>query len=82
MEDRPFTLIALGDCNTSGVAAAAGQTVPALVAAGLTENSAATCTMVNLGFTMSTTREGRAKLRDDTGPVDLLLVNYGLARNR
>jgi len=77
MEVSPITFVALGDCNTCGIPEAAGEIVPALVAAGLQEYGDA-CSLVNLGFTMSTTREGLAKLRDFQGPIDLLLINYGL----
>lgn len=77
MAGSPFTIVALGDCNTCGIAAAEGQTVPQLVAEGLGQ-SGRDVQLINLGLTMSTTREGLALLRDYVGTVDLLLVNYGL----
>ena len=77
MDVRTFNIVALGDCNTCGVEGAAGQIVPDYVANGLRARGL-DCVLVNLGLTMCTTREGLAKLRDHTGRIDLLLVNYGL----
>ncbi len=77
MSIRPFTLVALGDCNTCGLCGADGQIVPDLVVAGLRARGLG-CEFVNLGLTMSTTREGLARLRDQTRSIDLLLVNFGL----
>ncbi len=77
MDVNPINMVAIGDCNTRGVDWSAGKAVPDFVVAGLRERGH-DCSLVNLGITSSTTREGVAKLRDHAGPIDLLLVNFGL----
>ncbi|MGD9853541.1 MAG: SGNH/GDSL hydrolase family protein [Planctomycetaceae bacterium] len=68
-------LLALGDCNTRGTAdgeSLVGHLAQRLQAAGFP------CEAVNWGHTMTTTREGLARIRRDRPYADLAMVNYGL----
>jgi lysophospholipase L1-like esterase len=71
-------ILAVGDCNTGGVEGAAPETrMPFQAAAKLNEAGIA-CSLRNLGRTMSTSREGVARLQAEGTPADLLLLNFGL----
>jgi lysophospholipase L1-like esterase len=68
-------LLALGDCNTLGYGSVRGRTYVERVAEVLG------CPAVNLGFTMSTTREALRFLADHRGErerVSWVTVQYGL----
>ena len=74
----PLRLLALGDCNTGGAnGTAAEDQVPFRLAERLS-SAERKCTVQNLGRTMSTSREGLARMRRDAGEADLLLLNFGL----
>ncbi len=72
---QSFHLVALGGCNTSGLDQ--GGCMPAALAA-----QAATddidVRLRNFGAAMLTSREGLAQLRDYHGPLDGLIVNFGV----
>lgn len=76
---RPvLRILAVGDCNTGGVEGAPPETrMPVQVAARL-ESAGFSCELRNLGRTMSTSREGVARIRSEGTPADLLLLNFGL----
>ena len=72
---RPLKVLALGDCNTCGSDSRptiVDQTVRQLRIAGVA------CEATNWGHTMTTTREGLARVLRDRPPADVVLLNYGL----
>ena len=74
----PLRLVAVGDCNTGGAnGTAADDQVPARLADRLRAQGIE-CDVQNLGRTMSTTREGQARMSRDANAADLLLINFGL----
>lgn len=77
-QDDIIRLLALGDCNTSGSARLPpGNSVPDKVAQ-LVERRGMAVQLQNFGYTMTTTREGVARLQHHAKPIDLLIINYGL----
>jgi lysophospholipase L1-like esterase len=75
---RRIRLLAVGDCNTGGVRGApVEERVSERLAARLALQDM-TCHVQNLGYTMSTSREGLARTRREGHAADLLLVNFGL----
>jgi lysophospholipase L1-like esterase len=72
-----LSIIALGDCNTSGIAGGEAYSVPGCLK-GLLEQKGFTIKLTNLGRAMSTTREGVALANDNRTKADILLLNYGL----
>ena len=78
--DLPDSLkvLAIGDCNTAGTAEVSGPaSVPGQFAS-LLEQQEAGCSIQNLGYTMSTSREGLARSEDEAQYCDVLLLNFGL----
>lgn len=75
---RKIRLLAVGDCNTAGALGSGDEDRVAAQLAARLEAAGWTCTEQNLGYTMSTTREGVARMRRDARPADLLLLNFGL----
>jgi lysophospholipase L1-like esterase len=74
----PLRLLAVGDCNTGGARGAPVEDrLSERLAARLKQEGLA-CQVQNLGYTMSTSREGLARMRCEGQPADLLLVNFGL----
>ncbi len=74
----PLRLLAIGDCNTEGCRQLPPQaSLPAQVAQSLSEQGY-TVDVQNWGCTMSTTREGLARLRAQPVVADLVLINFGL----
>ncbi len=72
---RPLNVLALGDCNTCGSddgPTMADHTARRLQAAGIA------CETANWGHTMTTTREGLARIVRDRPCADVVLLNYGL----
>ena len=71
-------LLAIGDCNTGGVEHGdPTERVPSQLALRLNALGVP-CVEQNLGYTMSTSREGLVRIGRDAGPADLLLLNFGL----
>lgn len=71
-------LQAVGDCNTEGAdALPKGDSLPEKLKARLEQQRYAV-TLQNLGYTMTTTREGVAKMELEAQPADVLLINFGL----
>jgi len=74
--DQPPTiksLVALGDCNTLGEGRLVGHAYPEIVGRALG------CTVENLGYTMSTTRELIEFTREyPISNYDLAIIQYGL----
>lgn len=74
--DQPPTiksLVAYGDCNTVGEGPLVGHAYPEIV------GQALGCTVENLGYTMSTTRELLEFTREHPiGNYDLAIIQYGL----
>lgn len=76
--DKQLALLAIGDCNTAGTASlSARQTIPGQLAERLSGHGWQ-CKIQNLGYTMSTSREGLARSSSEALPCDLLLLNFGL----
>jgi len=78
--DLPGSLkvLAIGDCNTAGTAEVSGSaSVPGQFAS-LLERQGVQCSIQNLGYTMSTSREGLARSRHEAQECDVLLLNFGL----
>ena len=74
----PLRLLAVGDCNTAGKnESPSGASIPEKLAAWLERRGMATV-LQNLGYTMSTSREGLARVQRDARPADVLLLNFGL----
>lgn len=74
----PFRLLAIGDCNTEGCAQLPREaSLPELIAALLRERGR-TVEVHNWGRTMSTTREGLARVRREPLAADVVLINFGL----
>lgn len=71
-------ILAVGDCNTGGVEGAPRETPMPVQAADRLAEAGFACSLQNLGRTMSTSREGMARMRAEGMPADLLLVNFGL----
>lgn len=75
---RPLRVLAIGDCNTCGITVPpVGNTIvdkfcELLEAAGYAPLSQ------NLGYGMTTTREGVELMRREAKPADVVLINYGL----
>jgi lysophospholipase L1-like esterase len=73
-----LNLYAVGDCNTGGAdALPQGESLPDQLAAML-ESSGVNVNLTNLGLTMTTTREGVAKVENEVHAPDFLLINFGL----
>ena len=74
-----MNLYAVGDCNTGGAdALPKGDSLPDQLAAML-ESSGVRVNVVNLGHTMTTSREGVLKVKAEVQEPDIVLLNYGLA---
>ncbi|NNJ91585.1 MAG: hypothetical protein HKP55_07915, partial [Gammaproteobacteria bacterium] len=75
MTDTPTSadslkVLAIGDCNTAGTAEVSGSaSVPGQFAS-LLEHQGADCSIQNLGYTMSTSREGLARSEDEAQYCD------------
>jgi lysophospholipase L1-like esterase len=76
--EKPLRIMAVGDCNTGGANGTAPETQMVRQVAMLLESAGFTCRVRNLGHTMSTSREGVARMERDGEPADLLLLNFGL----
>lgn len=79
-QDLPQNLkiLAIGDCNTAGTTQVSGSdTVPGQFAK-LLEQQGIACSIQNLGYTMSTSREGLSRSLHEAGNCDVLLLNFGL----
>ncbi|MFN0199075.1 MAG: SGNH/GDSL hydrolase family protein [Planctomycetaceae bacterium] len=75
---RALRLLAIGDCNTEGCRQLPRQaSIPAQVAMSL-EQRGYIVDVQNWGCTMSTTREGLARLQAQPIAADLVLINFGL----
>ena len=73
-----FKIIAVGDCNTSGSETLnSGDNIPDKLAE-MIRKRGADVAVLNLGYTMSTSREGLARMLREGVPADLLLLNFGL----
>lgn len=71
-------ILALGDCNTSGAKSTAySHNLPQSVCKLLSKNGVQ-CELQNLGYTMSTSREGVMRAKIQAKPADILLLNFGL----
>jgi len=71
-------ILAVGDCNTCGTGRPTPDNcVPAQLARRL-QASGQACSVQNLGYRMSTTREGLVRMQRDAEPADVVLVNFGL----
>jgi lysophospholipase L1-like esterase len=74
-----LNLYAVGDCNTSGAdALPKGESLPDQLAVML-ESSGMSLQVINLGHTMTTSREGVLKVQTEVQKPDIVLLNYGLA---
>lgn len=71
-------ILAVGDCNTGGANGSAPETQMVRQVAMQLKTAGFTCHVRNLGHTMSTTREGVARMEREGEPADLLLLNFGL----
>jgi lysophospholipase L1-like esterase len=71
-------ILAIGDCNTCGVDGAAPETQMVRQVASQLDAAGHNCLVQNLGRTMSTSREGLARIQGEAAPADLLLLNFGL----
>jgi lysophospholipase L1-like esterase len=75
---KPIKILAIGDCNTAGTKEVSGtNTVPGQLAM-LLEQKGYSCQIQNLGYTMSTSREGLARSKNEAATCDILLLNFGL----
>ena len=75
---KKISILAIGDCNTAGAKDVVGEySVPGQLAKKL-EIAGHHCEVTNLGYTMSTSREGLSRSIQDAVPCDILLVNFGL----
>lgn len=78
VSQRPLRLLAVGDCNTGGALGTAAKDRVSSRLAARFEAHGISCAEQNLGYTMSTTREGLARMQRDAEPADLLVLNFGL----
>lgn len=74
---QKLRILAIGDCNTSGVSGSQHLNVPRSLCRLLNEDGIET-DLTNLGATMNTSREGIARARDYKYPADVVLLNFGL----
>lgn len=73
-----WRLVAIGDCNTSGTGQPVPENcVPVRLAERLSE-AGHPCSVQNLGYRMSTTREGLVRTERDAEPAEIVLINFGL----
>jgi lysophospholipase L1-like esterase len=71
-------IYAVGDCNTEGAnSLPPGESIPEKLAS-VFESSGLSVTLVNLGQTMTTTREGLTRVQNEVTAPDILLINFGL----
>jgi lysophospholipase L1-like esterase len=78
MSHRPLKLLALGDCNTRGVDDPRWGSPLVVRIAEQLQTAGIDCEPLNLGHTMTTTREGVARVIRLRSPVDVALINFGL----
>ena len=80
MERETINIMAVGDCNTCGsLELGPGESMPAQFCRMLAADGV-DARLLNLGYTMCTTREGLARLRAEglRIPPAIVLINFGL----
>ncbi|MFG0336311.1 MAG: SGNH/GDSL hydrolase family protein [Maioricimonas sp. JB049] len=73
-----WRIVAIGDCNTSGTGRPSEENCVPSRLAQLLGDAGMPCTVQNLGYRMSTTREGLVRTQRDAKPADFVLINFGL----
>ncbi|QDU37250.1 hypothetical protein Mal4_15600 [Maioricimonas rarisocia] len=73
-----WRIVAIGDCNTSGTGRPTPENCVPSRLARLLADAGQPCSVQNLGYRMSTTREGLVRTQRDAEPGDLVLINFGL----
>ena len=71
-------LIALGDCNTSGIKQSSVPSIVQMLLNQLLESENKTCRLDNFGEAMRTSREGLCISENLIQHVDIAMINYGL----
>lgn len=71
-------LIALGDCNTSGIKQSSVPSIVQQLLNQLLRSENKTCRLSNFGEAMRTSREGLSISKNLTQPFDIAVINYGL----
>lgn len=78
VESKNLRILAIGDCNTAGAKETADNLNVPQQFARLLDNHGFECSIQNLGYTMSTSREGLCRSNLEAEPCDILLLNFGL----
>jgi len=73
-----WRILAIGDCNTSGTGRPSPENCVPSRLAGRLADAGYPCSVQNLGYRMSTTREGLVRTERDAEPADIVLINFGL----
>ena len=76
---KPINILAIGDCNTSGKQGYIDKNnnITGKIAELFAKNNWAT-NLQNLGYTMSSSREGVMRSKLDAKPCDIAIINFGL----
>jgi hypothetical protein len=79
MDEKWWRLLSLGDCNTCVLTDGPDTSISIIdVVADAFRAAGCACETVNFGHTMTTTREGLARVRHLRAGVDVAIINYGL----